>query len=315
LVVFSDGKPGRLPRIEDLPAPKGPAIDVVRNKPAAAPAAEAAEKPAAKGKLSLDGASWVWFKEGDPRTSAPVGTRYFRGTVTVPEGKKVKQARMIATCDNDFVLYVNGKEAGRSDGGDESWRRPQTIDLAKLLVPGANLFAVAATNGAGKSGAANPAGLIGKFEIAFDAGDPIAGSIGESWKSADKEQAAWNTPGFDDKSWPAAMKIAAYGDAPWGKPGEGDGGGGGITRSPVVADIFDGRFAIPADRDLKAARVVLYMDGLPDDSAAVTVNGKYAGGVIGAPTRLDVTGVVKSGENTVRIAPLAPKAARIVIYP
>jgi hypothetical protein len=57
------------------------------------------------------------------------------------------------------------------------------------------------------------------------------------------------------------------------------------------------------------------MDGLPDESAAVTVNGKYAGGVIGAPTRLEVTGVVKSGENTVRIAPLAPKAARVVIYP
>jgi hypothetical protein len=56
------------------------------------------------------------------------------------------------------------------------------------------------------------------------------------------------------------------------------------------------------------------MEGLPDDSAAITVNGVYAGGVIGRPLRLDITHRLKSGENTVVIEPLAPQAARIVFY-
>ena len=44
------------------------------------------------------------------------------------------------------------------------------------------------------------------------------------------------------------------------------------------------------------------------------VNGVAAGGVIGKPSRLDITSHVKAGENTIEIEPLAPKAARIVFY-
>jgi hypothetical protein len=56
------------------------------------------------------------------------------------------------------------------------------------------------------------------------------------------------------------------------------------------------------------------MEALPDDSAAVRINGAYAGGVIGRPARLDVTRYLKAGENTVLIEPLSPKSARIVGY-
>ena len=82
----------------------------------------------------------------------------------------------------------------------------------------------------------------------------------------------------------------------------------------AAADPFRGHFAVPADVDPAKCRVCLEMDGLPDDSAAVTVNGVYAGGVIGRPLRLDITRHLKPGENTVVIEPLAPKSARIVVY-
>ena len=88
-----------------------------------------------------------------------------------------------------------------------------------------------------------------------------------------------------------------------------------LTLSPVkAADPFRGRVTIPADVDLAHCRVYLEMDELPDDAAAVTVNGVAAGGVIGKPSRLDITRRVKAGENTIVIEPLAPKAARIVFY-
>lgn len=47
-------------------------------------------------------------------------------------------------------------------------------------------------------------------------------------------------------------------------------------------------------------------------SAAVTVNGAYAGGFIGAPYRLDITRLVKSGTNTLETKPFRLKNPRIV---
>jgi len=88
-----------------------------------------------------------------------------------------------------------------------------------------------------------------------------------------------------------------------------------ITLGPVkAADPFLGHATIPADLDLAHCRVYLEMDDLPDDSAAVKVNGASAGGVIGKPSRLDISSRVKAGQNTFEIEPLAPKAARIVFY-
>ena len=88
------------------------------------------------------------------------------------------------------------------------------------------------------------------------------------------------------------------------------------TVSPVAAaDPFRAHFAIPADVDPAKCRVYLEMEGLPDDSAAVTINGVYAGGVIGRPSRLDITRHVTPGNNVVLIEPLAPKLAKIAVYP
>jgi hypothetical protein len=87
------------------------------------------------------------------------------------------------------------------------------------------------------------------------------------------------------------------------------------TKSSVAAaDPFHGHFAIPADVNLADTRVCLEMERLRDDSAAVSVNGTYVGGVIGRPLRLDISRHVKAGENAIVIEPLAPKAARIAFY-
>lgn len=88
------------------------------------------------------------------------------------------------------------------------------------------------------------------------------------------------------------------------------------TVSPVAsADPFAANFTMERDVDISKCRVVLEMDGLPDDSASVTVNGVFAGGVIGRPLRLDISRRVEAGENHVVIEPLAPKSAKIVFYP
>ncbi|UCG46849.1 MAG: hypothetical protein JSU94_15285 [Phycisphaerales bacterium] len=89
-------------------------------------------------------------------------------------------------------------------------------------------------------------------------------------------------------------------------------GGSGVKVAP-----FFGRCEISGMwRD--ASRVYLEADELTGDQADaeahVTVNGRYAGGFIGRPLRLNVTKHLKMGSNSIVIRPFRPKDARIVIY-
>ena len=323
LVVFApEGTKARPPRIEAL-KPLRPAIEVVR-EPIAGPQwpsrpPEAGENASAKAPdfaAVLKNCSWVWFPGENARTAAPPGARCFRREVTLDQ-RKIKDAKFVVSCDNEFALFVNGKEAGKDDGGGDSWAKPQTINVAKHLKAGVNALAIAAVNGSNEP---NPAGLIGKLTVTFESGEPLVVAIDKSWRAAKQGQAGWKDAGFDDKSWPAAEAVATFGDAPWGRiPGGGNSGRRQpLTVSPITADLFRGKCEIPADVDLAKVRAVLVpVEPVewPDYCAAITVNGTAAGGFLGAPCRLDVTAHLKRGRNVIEIAPLAPKAARIVIYP
>jgi len=322
LVVFSLEGKARPQRIEAL-KPLRAAIEVVRQPitgpqwPSRPPETEDKGSGALSVKApdpvaSLANCSWLWFPGENARTAAPVGTRFFRREVTL-DGRKIKDAKFVLSCDNEFTLFVGGKEAGKDDADGDSWQRPQTIDIAKLLKPGANAFAVVARNLSDKP---NPAGLIGKLTVTFDSGDPLILAVDKSWRASKEGPAGWKDAGFNDKSWPAAEAVAKFGDSPWGKIAGGGGAKSGrLTVSPITADLFRGKCEIPADVDLAKVRAVLVAEGLPDDCAAITVNGAAAGGFLGAPARLDVTAHLKRGQNVIEIAPLAPKAAQVVIYP
>jgi hypothetical protein len=276
------------------------------------PSSPQAKTTTVKGDPKLNGYVWVWFPEGNPAKAAPAGTRYFRGRCTVPAGRKVKRAHFVGTCDNAFALYVNGKEAGKSNNDSEGWRVPTKIDMTKLIVEGPNIFAIAAVN---MSDAPNPAGLIGRYEIAFEHGEPLSGSVNATWKAADKEQTKWKEAGFDDTGWPAAKALGNYGCAPWGNFAAQGRGGGRLTFSPVSSDPFCGHCDLPADVDLAESRVFLESDEpAPEAAAHVTVNGEFAGGFIGWPCRLEVTRLLKSGRNDFVLVPFAPKRVRLLVY-
>jgi len=319
LLVFQPQKRPLPPRLDGNAKPAREALAVVRDPTPpemlvpSSPQAKEPEPAPEKGGVSFDGCAWVWFPEGNPAQAAPPGTRYFRGSCTAPAGRKIKQARFVGTCDNAFTLYVNGKEAGRSSDDLEGWRVPTKIDMTKLIAAGANVFAIAAVN---MSDQPNPAGLIGRYELVFEDGAPLAGSIDASWKAADKEQPNWTQPGFDDKAWPAAKKLGNHGCAPWGNLADAGKRHGRLTPSPVVSDPFCGHCDLPADVDLAKSRVFLEMDEpSPEAGARVTVNGTYAGGFVGAPFRLEVTKLLKAGQNKIAIEPFAPKSARLTVYP
>ncbi|MGW5735064.1 MULTISPECIES: alpha-L-rhamnosidase [Streptomyces] len=164
------------------------------------------------GAPALDGASWIWFPEGDPATSAPAATRWFRGRVDVPEG--ITRARLVITADDGFTAYANGTRVAHTeaDSAADNWRRPVFVDVTDRLRSGTAVIAVSATNAT-----TGPAGLLGLLELTTADGVRTVKTDG-SWRTTDQEPAGdWGSVEYDDGSWKEAKALAAWGSGPWGK--------------------------------------------------------------------------------------------------
>ena len=267
-----------------------------------------AEKPA-ENAAALNGCLWIWHPEGNAAQAAPPGWCFFRRRLTVPAGAKIRAARFRGTSDNQLILYVNGKEAGRSGSDMEGWRVPVRIDIAELLRPGDNVLAIAALN---MTDQPSPAGLIGRIEIDYEGGASASIATDGKWKVSREKIDEWEKPEFSDGSWSAARELGKYGCAPWGQLSQK--GRQMLTTSPVKSDPFCGAFTIPADADLAGARVYVETSApAPECAASVTVNGRYAGGFIGAPCRLEIGPLLNPGLNRIVLEPFAPEAVSVVI--
>ncbi len=156
-------------------------------------------------------ADWIWFPEGDPKRDAPLETRFFRRTFDIADPQQVVRARLGITADDQFAVWLNGKEFGKG----AEWGKPQTFDAVKLLRNGRNVLAVAATNLAAPV-QLNPAGLNARLEIELADGSSQQVDSDDKWRTAKTEPAGWREPDFDDSSWSAAVVTAKLGEQPWG---------------------------------------------------------------------------------------------------
>lgn len=160
---------------------------------------------------TLDGCVWIWFAEpqGNPRERAPKGPRFFRGTLHLPEGRRIARARLLLVADDQFHLVVNGIPAGQGSGHTN----PQMAEITHHLHPGKNVLAVTATNAS-----PGPAGLAGKLQIEFEDGSALEKVIdGSWWRAGDRTETHWTQPAFDDSAWKPAVLLAKMGEAPWGQ--------------------------------------------------------------------------------------------------
>jgi hypothetical protein len=157
----------------------------------------------------LKQATWVWFKEGNPAVSAPVGKRYFRRSFMLEGNRSIESAHVFMSADNSFELWVNGRRAGAGD----NFHVASVLDVKAMLRPGVNVLAVAAENG---GGAPNPAGLIGMLVVKFRDGQVLTVPTDKSWQSAQATQGKWTTEATAAGDWTAAMELGPMGMAPWG---------------------------------------------------------------------------------------------------
>lgn len=142
--------------------------------------------------------NWIW--------SSPNGKDgevvYFRKTFEAKPGEK---ATISATCDNEMIVYVNGKKVAESI----EWQAQKFADITSLLVDGKNLVAVQAKNQG--NGAA---GFIAKIQIKHpDKKEQIVTDA--SWKISGLEGRDWKTLTLNDASWTPAVVVAPAGGGAW----------------------------------------------------------------------------------------------------
>jgi alpha-L-rhamnosidase len=243
--------------------------------------------------LGFDGASWMWFDEGDPTRSAPAGTRYFRGRLEIPAGKPVQRAELLTTVDDQFTTWLNGVRVAQSDG---TWESPVLTDITPRLQPGENVLAIEARNANFAAGGPSPAGVLTRVRVWFEDGTVQTLEGGPEWTSAQTAPEGWQLPEFDDGAWPPARVIAAWPAPPWGRV------------LPPVREAPAPLLRRRLDVTKPVARARLYVSGAA--YADVSLNGRRVSDDVLAPgfTRydkrvqymtLDVTQRLRRGDNVI----------------
>ena len=167
-------------------------------------------------KLDFEGASWIWYPEGNPAQSAPAGRRYFRRTFDLPQGRKITKAMMLLTVDDGFTLYVNGRPVFQSIGVPDDWKSHKEIDVTQELVSGGNTLGIAAINEKNPNGD-NPAGVLGKLVVEMEGQPPLVVVTDKQWKASDKKRETWAKGDLAANEWKDAMEVAPLGGGPWGE--------------------------------------------------------------------------------------------------
>lgn len=112
-------------------------IDAVWGITGTAPGKIDAEvKRASKSSTQSVPGKWIWSAPG----SRPAGEKViFKKSLNLPSKTT---GRIIITCDNEYVLLVNGKKVG----GDADWETVERFDVNRYLAKGKNEFQVMARN-------------------------------------------------------------------------------------------------------------------------------------------------------------------------
>lgn len=121
-------------------------------------------------------AQWIWGKsESDPpKAGETIVLKYDFKLESAP----LRGAAML-TCDNEFTLFINGREADRSS----EWTQLHAIPLHSLLKQGDNQIVVICKN-AGNS--PNAAGFYFAGQLVFESAEPTTIVSNTAWKWSDK---------------------------------------------------------------------------------------------------------------------------------
>lgn len=123
----------------------------------------------------------------------------------VPASSPVTNARLTLTADNEFTLYLDGRELGRG----AEWRELFVFDLTPLLTPGEHVLAVKAINSFGY------AGMLFGLRIELADGRVIEAQSDKSWTIVPEGTSRWEKRTEAAAGWPTATVMGPLGGQPW----------------------------------------------------------------------------------------------------
>lgn len=144
--------------------------------------------------------SWIWASNTFDGQTCQLWK-----TFEVPGSSSVTNARLVMTVDNEFTLYLDGRELGR---GDE-WRELFVFDVTKLLSPGRHVLAVKAFN------SNFAAGMLFGLQVSLADGHFVEVKSDQSWRIVPNEARRWEKQTEAGVAWPAATIKAPLGSLPW----------------------------------------------------------------------------------------------------
>ena len=144
--------------------------------------------------------SWIWdAKTFDDQTCL------FWQTIDLPITNKIVNARLLLTADNEFTLFIDGREIGH--GSD--WRELFDYNLTLLMSPGRHVLAVKAINPTGF------AGMLLGMRVELEDGQRIEIKSDQNWRIAPNESKSWKEMTRPPTSWAAAKVVGTFGATPW----------------------------------------------------------------------------------------------------
>ena len=212
----------------------------------------------------------------------------------MPSDRTIASATLTTTADNQVTAYVNGTQVSTTS----DWTKAAQQDVTSVLVPGANVVALAAFNINGLGRAHQPAAHQLHQRRSLGHRHWRIHQDGRTRKSP-----GWQAPGLDDSTWPAALDLGTYGISPWKT---------GVTVAPpamVSAPLFRKEFTAPA----AITRARAYITGL--GNYTLNINGKRLTTDSGSCLHgiredclyatYDVTADLRAGQNAIGVE-LAP---------
>lgn len=144
---------------------------------------------------------WIW-SSNEPTASE---VALFRKVFSINDD--VKSALVAATCDDEFVMFINGQQVARHSG----WQQAAFAGISERLKKGENVIAVRGKNDS------SAAGLLVKLDLELKDGSKQSIVTDTTWKTTTKAQRGWQEVEFNDSSWKKPHSFGKLGVSPWGK--------------------------------------------------------------------------------------------------
>jgi signal transduction histidine kinase len=144
--------------------------------------------------------SWIWAAKTFDRQTCLLWRSF-----EIPHSAVVKHAQLRMTVDNEYTLFLDGRELGRG----AEWHNLSDYNVTALLSSGRHTLAVKAYNDA------SFAGMLFGLQIDLTDGQTIEIKSDENWRIVPDGVKSWETAAKAADTWPRATIIQPLGVEPW----------------------------------------------------------------------------------------------------